>query len=76
MTIGGAFLDTPSPDSWIGYRLASRYGPAMAGYKNPHVWTGLSRQDPGFKELVEFAMIEAPPMDKNRIAAFRLGARH
>src|SRR5262245_9014496 len=47
----------------------------MAGYRNPRVWTtGLARQDRGFRELVEFATIEAPPIDMGRITAVNLGA--
>jgi hypothetical protein len=73
LAIGAWLPDTFSPDSWVGHVVAPRYRTAMAGYRILTRRLVLSKQDPGFGELLELAIIHAPQGTGSRIDALRFG---
>src|SRR3989442_1222547 len=73
IAISGWLLDAVSPESWIGHVVAPGYAPAMAGYRSLSRGRAISKHDRGFGELLEFATIEAPKIDRSQIDALHLG---
>jgi hypothetical protein len=74
MLMGGLFR-LAEPDTWLGHLFASRYNAAKAGYKtllqtDPMSVQGveprpLTRQDHGFHEILELALLPFPGSRKS-----------
>jgi hypothetical protein len=71
------FVESPDPESWIGRKVAPRYLPAVAGYRQllesfDPLKPALRRNDQGFGEVLEIAAADASQTTKTRIAVLRL----